>query len=250
LASELGERDGTPSVKHELAKKMNELVEVLNWQRATGTAATIAADAASLVGWPSAIQRPVHHHARGLRSTPWMDLESFPSVKVLSDLLSDRGNVVALRTEYDTLAATGAFQRQTECLHDPARGGWSYVAVVGDANPLACTTVTTPVACAWVGAARRNPAAASIVRVGYSAVEPGTWIRPHTGVDNRQLKLHLGLRVPKGDCASFTIGHLQPRGWREGGVIFFDDTYEHEVWNNCTTHRAVLQLVITHPDLR
>jgi hypothetical protein len=35
-------------------------------------------------------------------------------------------------------------------------------------------------------------------RLGYSAVEPTAWIRPHTGVDNRLLKMHLGLRVPPG----------------------------------------------------
>ena len=31
---------------------------------------------------------------------------------------------------------------------------------------------------------------------GYSAVEPGAWIRPHFGETNAQLKLHFGLIVP------------------------------------------------------
>ena len=33
----------------------------------------------------------------------------------------------------------------------------------------------------------------AVKRVGYSALEARAWIRPHTGVDNRFLKLHLGL---------------------------------------------------------
>ena len=85
-------------------------------------------------------------------------------------------------------------------------------------------------------------------RIGYSVVEPNAWIRPHTGVDNRQLKLHLGLVVPPGDCAAFTI-EAETRAWRENKVAFFDDSFEHHVWNNCSTARAVLQLVIAHPML-
>ena len=85
--------------------------------------------------------------------------------------------------------------------------------------------------------------------MGYSAVEPGAWIRPHTGVDNRQLKLHLGLVVPPGGCAVFTVAK-EKRAWAEGEALFFDDTFEHEVRNECTERRAVLQVVLRHPLLR
>jgi beta-hydroxylase len=99
-----------------------------------------------------------------------------------------------------------------------------------------------------VAAAQKLVGAAEIVRVGYSKVNPSAWIRPHTGVDNTQLKLHLGLRVPdEAACATFTIGG-DVRGWQQDRVIFFDDTYENTVWNNCTTARTVLQVVIRHPD--
>ena len=37
---------------------------------------------------------------------------------------------------------------------------------------------------------------AIVRRAGYSAVEPSTWIRPHHGETNTQLKLHFGLTVP------------------------------------------------------
>jgi hypothetical protein len=33
------------------------------------------------------------------------------------------------------------------------------------------------------------------------------------------------------------------------GVIFFDDSYEHEVANACESERVVFQLVFLHPDL-
>jgi hypothetical protein len=31
-------------------------------------------------------------------------------------------------------------------------------------------------------------------------------------------------------------------------VLFFDDSFEHEVWNRCETERVVFQVVIRHPE--
>ena len=42
------------------------------------------------------------------------------------------------------------------------------------------------------------------------------------------------------------------RAWQQGKVLFFDDSFEHEVRNRCDESfgpRAVFQLVIAHPDL-
>ena len=39
----------------------------------------------------------------------------------------------------------------------------------------------------------------------------------------------------------------QQRAWEAGRVLVFDDSFEHQVWNNCTERRAVLQLVLVHP---
>lgn len=58
--------------------------------------------------------------------------------------------------------------------------------------------------------------------------------------------MHLGLRVPAGGCAVFEIAGQQ-RAWEAGRVLVFDDSFEHQVWNNCTERRAVLQLVLVHP---
>ena len=32
-------------------------------------------------------------------------------------------------------------------------------------------------------------------------------------------------------------------------MLHFDDSYEHEVWNQCSEERVVFQLVLAHPDL-
>ena len=91
-----------------------------------------------------------------------------------------------------------------------------------------------------------------MVRAGYSVVGPKAWLRPHFGATNGVLKLHLGLTVPSqksGEpCARLKVakkwGH-----WVEGDVILFDDSFEHEVINECNQPRSVFQVVVRHPDL-
>jgi aspartyl/asparaginyl beta-hydroxylase (cupin superfamily) len=39
------------------------------------------------------------------------------------------------------------------------------------------------------------------------------------------------------------------RRWRAGRVTLFDDSYEHEVWNNASSPRVVLLIDVWHPDL-
>ena len=39
------------------------------------------------------------------------------------------------------------------------------------------------------------------------------------------------------------------RTWGEGAVLVFDDSYEHEVRNDCASPRAVFQVVVRHPQL-
>lgn len=37
--------------------------------------------------------------------------------------------------------------------------------------------------------------------------------------------------------------------WEDGSVLFFDDSFEHEVFNHCDQERVIFQLVFAHPDL-
>ena len=41
----------------------------------------------------------------------------------------------------------------------------------------------------------------------------------------------------------------RPGAWDEGSVIFFDDSFEHTVINDCDQVRVVFQVVFLHPDL-
>ena len=71
----------------------------------------------------------------------------------------------------------------------------------------------------------------------FSLLKPHTRIPPHTGTTNARTTVHLGLVVPP-DC-KFRVG-ADTREWREGECWAFDDTIEHEAWNDSDSARAIL----------
>jgi ornithine lipid ester-linked acyl 2-hydroxylase len=78
----------------------------------------------------------------------------------------------------------------------------------------------------------------------FSALEPHTHIPPHTGVTNARLIVHLPLIVP--GPARFRVGNYV-RDWREGEAWVFDDTIEHEAWNDADSLRALLIFDVWNP---
>ncbi len=71
----------------------------------------------------------------------------------------------------------------------------------------------------------------------FSALQPRTRIPPHTGVSNARLVTHLPLIVPP-DCG-FRVGS-ETRQWEVGRAWVFDDTIEHEAWNDSDQLRVIL----------
>ena len=80
----------------------------------------------------------------------------------------------------------------------------------------------------------------------FSALRPRTRIPPHTGIANTRLVVHLPLIVPEG--CGFRVGN-ETRQWREGHAWVFDDTIEHEAWNNSDQLRTILICDIWNPNL-
>ena len=68
----------------------------------------------------------------------------------------------------------------------------------------------------------------------------------HTGMFNTRLICHLPLIVPPG--CGFRVGN-QVREWEVGKLLIFDDTIEHEAWNDSDEDRVVLIFDIWRPEL-
>lgn len=107
--------------------------------------------------------------------------------------------------------------------------------------------------------------------VSFSVLQPGAHILPHSGYSGystQVFRTHLGLEVPdKNYPLDIDQNQKQwthnPRSlsgcclrvedqvttWKEGEVLVFDDSLEHEAWNFCNTRRVVLLVDIDRPSL-
>jgi len=82
--------------------------------------------------------------------------------------------------------------------------------------------------------------------VFFSTLDAKSGIPPHTGATNTRLIVHLPLIVPE-NCW-FRVGN-QRREWRIGEALIFDDTIEHEAWNDSDRLRVLLIFDIWNPYL-
>lgn len=80
----------------------------------------------------------------------------------------------------------------------------------------------------------------------FSRLAPGARIPAHHGVMNARLICHLPLIVPPG--CGFRVGG-EVREWREGELLIFDDTVEHEAWNNGSADRIILIFDVWRPEI-
>jgi len=81
----------------------------------------------------------------------------------------------------------------------------------------------------------------------FSILAPGKHIPAHRGPYRGVIRYHLGLRVPEPlDQCRIRVGDDIGR-WEEGKSLVFDDTYEHEVWNDTPGTRVVLFVDFVRP---
>ena len=80
----------------------------------------------------------------------------------------------------------------------------------------------------------------------FSALKPGARITPHHGFLNTRMIGHLGVIVP-GACG-LRVGN-ETRYWEEGKAWLFDDSIEHEAWNDSDQLRVILLFDVWRPEL-
>jgi beta-hydroxylase len=81
----------------------------------------------------------------------------------------------------------------------------------------------------------------------FSIHAPKMHVDPHCGPYGGVLRYHLGLKVPQPhtDCRIRVDSEI--RSWQEGRSLVFDDTYEHEVWNDSARERVILFVDFERP---
>jgi ornithine lipid ester-linked acyl 2-hydroxylase len=81
----------------------------------------------------------------------------------------------------------------------------------------------------------------------FSILSPGKHIPEHNGPYKGVIRYHLALKVPEPrERCRIRVGD-EIVTWTEGESLLFDDTYEHEVWNDTDGERVVLFLDVVRP---
>ncbi len=81
----------------------------------------------------------------------------------------------------------------------------------------------------------------------FSILSPRKHILDHRGPYKGVLRYHLGLIVPRdAQACRIRVGE-DFRHWEQGESMIFDDTYNHEVWNDTDETRVVLFVDVLRP---
>jgi len=81
----------------------------------------------------------------------------------------------------------------------------------------------------------------------FSILAPGKHIPAHRGPYNGVLRYHLGLIVEGAPLACRIRVGQTVRRWREGKSLVFDDSHNHEAWNDSNCYRVVLFVDFVRP---
>lgn len=138
----------------------------------------------------------------------------------------------------------GTPQNKWSELDSSLRWGAYFLWQYGERKDEACARC--PQTAAALEAIPRSELAGRAPSAFFSLLRPKTRIPPHTGVTNMRAIVHLPLIVPAG--CGFRVGG-ETRQWRIGEAFAFDDTIEHEAWNDSDELRAVLIFDTWNPHL-
>ena len=183
--------------------------------------------------WVVPYQRPKKMLA-GLRSNPVYPPDAFPWVVELEAAYP------AILEEYKRLTEDD-LRPHPQDLADTGRWNVFYLyrgARLVRRNAYHCTKTLSVLA--------KIPGAGAAGEVYFSIMVPGTHLRPHCGPTNARIRCHLCLTEAR-DCWMRVAEHKVE--WAAGRCIIFDDSFEHEVWHEGDTPRAVLLFDFWHPDL-
>jgi hypothetical protein len=186
-------------------------------------------------------QEPSHFHYPGLPPVEFHDRSRFPWLDEVE------GATAQIRDEFDALIASEAAEltpyiqypddvplRQWEALNRSR--DWTAVHLLQNGRPIERNSRHCPRTMALLERLPQPDVPGASPNAMFSLLAPRTRIPPHTGVANTRLVCHLPLIVPAG--CGFRVG-AETRAWQPGSAFVFDDTIEHEAWNDSAELRVV-----------
>jgi aspartyl/asparaginyl beta-hydroxylase (cupin superfamily) len=197
------------------------------------------------------LQRPGSYYFPGLPQRRYYER---------TDLLWSAGveaAAAAIRDELLAFRSAGSAGFSPYLISDPSRPRsefhglvdnpeWSTLYLWQNGSAVEGVTSQFPATMAALEALELTRLGARAPSILFSRLAPGARIPPHHGVMNARLICHLPLIVPPG--CGFRVGG-ETREWREDELLVFDDTVEHEAWNDSPSERIILIFDVWRPEV-
>lgn len=192
---------------------------------------------------------PIQFHYPRLPAIPFFEREHFPWMKTLEAATDTiRGELMAL-LDADLAGfapyvqyAPGTPENQFASLNHNAQ--WSSLWLWKDGERRQQAVARCPQTAAILDQLPLADLPRFAPTALFSALAPHTRIPPHTGSTNTRLLVHLPLVLP--GPAGFRVGN-ETREWKIGTAWAFDDTIEHEAWNDADATRVIMIFDIWNP---
>ena len=196
------------------------------------------------------VQEPLFCHYPRLPAIPFYDRSHFPWLEELdraTDLVASEMRVALDSAGEAELAPyiqypRGAPVNQWGELNHSRRWSSYFLWKDGQRQDQACARCPQTAALLERLPVCRQPGYAPTAM--FSALEARTHIPPHSGSTNVRLLSDLPLLLP--GPARFRVGN-ETRKWRMGEAWVFDDTIEHEAWNDADALRVILIFDVWNP---
>lgn len=199
-------------------------------------------------------QEPTHYRWPGLPDTPFFDTYDPPWLAELEGMTeiiqaefeaaySDRASGAAPYVSFDQSTPVGPWGALNHSRD------WSAIHLIrhGSVNPVAAQFCPSTMDFFTRAGKDRQPDIAGLTpNLMFSILAPHTHIPPHHGVANFRAVLHLPLIVP--EPCRFRVG-AEERAWQRGKAWVFDDTIEHEAWNDSDLPRVILIADVWRPEI-
>jgi aspartyl/asparaginyl beta-hydroxylase (cupin superfamily) len=196
-------------------------------------------------------QEPTDFHYPGLPEIEFHDRGQFPEVDAVEVATE------TIRREFDALVAAEAAEMVPYIQypdHVPVaqwaelnkNRNWTAIHLLQNGRRVEANARHCPETMAVLATLPQPKVPGASPNAMFSLLAPRTRIPPHTGVANTRLVCHLPLIVPS-NCR-FRVGSTT-REWEVGKAFIFDDTIEHEAWNDSDELRVVMIFDLWPPAL-
>jgi aspartate beta-hydroxylase len=172
---------------------------------------------------------------------PWLDILEAATEDIAREALGALHRVPADFAPYVNFPAGTPLDEWAPLNHSM---DWSVYSLWHDGAPLPVNQATCPKTTEVLGKLPMCDVPGFAPSAYFSVLKPRTHLPAHTGTTNTRCVSHLPLVIPDG--CRFRVGS-QTQAWQKGKAWVFDDTIEHEAWNDSDQIRIILIFDVWNP---